>query len=111
MAYARPLVDKVVHREGRDANLGTSACACASTRVKSLSPLPPPLLQERGTGESRIGVHVHVAGLRDKAEDAAVLLAEGSNVHGNSAARGGELAGERLLRDLWQVAKAIIADP
>jgi len=26
MAYARPLVDKVVHREGRDANLGTPTC-------------------------------------------------------------------------------------
>ena len=59
--------------------------------------------------EGRIGVHVHVAGLRDKAEDAAVLLVEGSHVRGSIAVCGGELAGERLLRDLWQIAKAILA--
>ena len=62
-------------------------------------------------GEGKIGAHVHVAGLRDKAEDAAVLLVEGSNVHHSSAVCGGELVGEHLLHDLWQIAKAIIADP
>jgi hypothetical protein len=56
-----------------------------------------------------MGVHVHVAGLRDKAEDATALLVEGPHVPGSSAVRGRELAGERLLRDLWQIAIANLA--
>ena len=56
-----------------------------------------------------MGVHAHVAGLRNKAEDATVLLAEGPHVPGSSPVRGRELAGERLLRDLRQIAIANLA--
>jgi len=101
MAYALSLVNKVVHREGRDANLGTSTCVPTRGGLSALA--------GGRIGEGRIGVHVHVAGLRDKAEDAVMLLVEGSHVRGSSAVRGGELAGERLLRDLWQIAIAILA--
>ena len=53
-------------------------------------------------------MHVHVTGLRDKAKDAAISLVEGPHVRRGSTARGGEFAGERLLRDLRQIAIAIL---
>jgi len=53
-------------------------------------------------------LYVHVTSLRDKAEDAAVLLVEGPHVRGGSAGRGSQLADERLLCDLRQIAKAIL---
>ncbi len=60
VADARALVDEVVDHERSDAHLGTP----------------------------REQVHVHVTGLRDKAEYAAVLLVEGRHVRGGSAVRG-----------------------
>ena len=48
----------------------------------------------------------HVASLRDKAEDAVVLLVEGTHVCRGLALRGDELARECLLCDLRQVAEA-----
>ena len=61
----------------------------------------------RGGGGEGGQVHVHVAGLCHKAEDAAVLLVK-RYVHGSSAIRFGELAGERILRDLREIAEAIL---
>jgi hypothetical protein len=51
--------------------------------------------------------NVHVAGLCDKAEDAAVLLVKWPHVRRFHTVRGSEFAGERLLRDLGQIAEAI----
>jgi hypothetical protein len=67
--------------------------------------------QRTGTVIGKPLMHVHVTGLRDKAEYAAVLLVEGPHVCSGSAIRGGNFAGERLLCDLRQIAKAILATP
>jgi hypothetical protein len=58
------------------------------------------MLEDRETG------HAHITRLRDKAEDAVVLLVEGPHVCRFLAARGSELACECLLCDLRQVAEA-----
>ena len=51
--------------------------------------------------------NAHVAGLCDKAEDAAVLPIKWPDVRRFRTACSSELAGERLLRDLGQIAEAI----
>jgi hypothetical protein len=67
-----------------------------------------PSLSHDGTGGWMFLMYVHVTSLRDKAEDAAVLFVKGPHVRGVSAARGGELTGECLLCDFWQIAKATL---
>ena len=60
-----------------------------------------------GTDKTKGRRNVHVAGLCDKAEDAVVLLVKWPQVRRFHTVRGSEFAGERLLRDLGQIAEAI----
>jgi hypothetical protein len=91
MGNPHALVDKVVHREGGDAHLCTPR---------------PRISPNYGSGRKE-AEDSHVAGLCDKPEDAAVLRIKGPHVRRFGTVRSSKLAGERLLRDLGQIAEAI----
>jgi regulator of replication initiation timing len=92
VADAHALVYEVVHREGGDAHLRAAAERTRASFETKCS--------------RRQRKYAHIAGLRDKAENAVVLLIEGPHVCRCLAFRGDELTRECLFCDLRQVAEA-----